>query len=196
MTQMPGTSAPEGPHSDVAPEPLAQRHRSFSQRLVAALKLDSDLYEEVEHDPTALGHAAGVVALAAVASAIGALGIAGPGALLGGLLGTFVSWAVWTAIVWLVGVKIFGHTSDFEELLRTLGFVAAPQLLYVFALVPVAFLQALVALAVLAMTLVAFVRATRQALDVETGRALVVAGLGLLVYVLLGAAFGTIARIG
>ena len=169
--------------------------RSFGQRLLAALKLEAALYEEVEHDASALPQAAGVVALAAVASALGSLGAFGSAALLSGLIAAFVSWVLWAAIVWLVGVKVFAHTSDFEELLRTLGFVAAPQLLYVLAIIPFGLWQALVALVVVVMTLVAFVRATRQVLDVDTGRALVVAGLGVLAYLLLGAAFAAVARI-
>ena len=58
----------------------------------------------------------------------GALGsVAIPGA----LISAFASWMLWAAIVWVVGVKLFRHSSSYEELLRTLGFVAAPQLLYV-----------------------------------------------------------------
>lgn len=168
--------------------------RSFGQRVVAALKLDATLYEEVEHDPRALPQAAGVVALAAVASALASLAVFGSAGLLSGLVSAFVSWLLWAAIVWLVGVKLFDHRSDFEELLRTLGFVAAPQLLYVLALIPLGFWQGLVALTVLVMTLVGFVRATRQALDVDTGRALLVSALGVLVYLLLAAAFGVVGR--
>ena len=33
---------------------------SFGQRLIGAAKLDGETYEEVEHDPGALGQAAGV----------------------------------------------------------------------------------------------------------------------------------------
>ncbi len=168
--------------------------RSFGERIVAALKLEPALYEEVEHDPRALPQAAGGVALAAVASAIGSLGTFGSAALLSGLIAAFVSWLLWAAIVWLVGVKIFDHRSDFEELLRTLGFVAAPQLLYVLALIPIGVWQVIVGLVVLVMTLVAFVRATRHALDIDTGRALVVAALGVLVYLLLVASFGLVGR--
>ncbi|HKK53145.1 MAG TPA: YIP1 family protein [Myxococcota bacterium] len=167
--------------------------RSFGQRVIAALKLDPTVYEEVEHDPEGLGQAAAVVAFAALATAIGAIGVAGTPGVLGGLVSAFVTWAVWTTLVWLIGVKIFDHSSDFEELLRTLGFVAAPQLLYVLAVVPFAPWRLLVGVVVLAMTVVAFVRAVRHALDVDTGRALLVAALAAGAQFLIVAAFGLVA---
>jgi len=179
-----------------APRAMSRGARSFGERLIAALKLETALYEEVEHDQSALGQAAVVVGLAALASAVGALGVLGPGAILAGLVAAFVSWLVWTALVWLVGVKMFGHTSDFEELLRTLGFVAAPQILNVLMLVPFAIVQSLVGIAVLAMTAIAFIRATREALDIDTPKAVGVAALGVVVYVVLAAAFGTGAYFG
>lgn len=173
----------------------ATARRSFGERLLAALALKADLYEEVEHDPGALPQAAAVVALSGVATAVASLASFGAAGLLSGLLAAFFGWLVWTAIVWLVGVKLFDHRSDFGELARTLGFVAAPQLLYLLAAIPFPVWQGLVALLVLGMTVVAFVRATRQALDVDTGRALLVAALGVVAYVLLGLLFAAAARL-
>lgn len=175
------------------PELHAPRRRAFGERLMAALRLESELYEEVEHDPHALGQAASVVALAGIASAFGALGTIGAPAILSGLLAAFLGWLLWTALVWAVGVQVFHHTSDFQELLRTLGFVSAPQLLYVFVLIPVAPLQWAIVLAVAVMTAIAFVRAVRQALDVDTGRALFVSGLCLVAYLALVLVLGAIA---
>ena len=51
-------------------EPAVAR-RSFAERLVGAFRLDGSVYEEVANDPRALAHAAGVVACAAAAGAIG-----------------------------------------------------------------------------------------------------------------------------
>jgi hypothetical protein len=187
-TPPPGSTPPPHPGSPPAPE----QRRSFGERFVAALKLETALYKEVEHDPSALPQAAGVVVIAAIASGVGVLGMLGPRALLTGLVSAFVSWVVWTTVVWLIGVKLFDHTSDFEELLRTLGFVAAPQALYILMLVPFDLFRAIVGGVVVAMTLLGFVRATREALDVETGRALLVAVLGILTHLILNAALGTV----
>lgn len=160
--------------------------RSFVQRVVAVLKLDASVYEEVEHDPGALGQAALVVILASFASALAALGIVGVRGVIGGLVLSAIIWLLWTSLVWLIGVKILDHSSDFEELLRTLGFVAAPQLLNVLQVIPVGFVQVLVTLAVAVLTTIAFVQAVRQALDVDTGRALGVALLAVFTYLLVG----------
>jgi hypothetical protein len=179
---------PTSTHEAIETTPGASRN--FASRLVAALRVDASLYEEVEHDPRALGQATAVVALAGIASGIGALGVIGASALPSGVVSTFLAWLIWTAVVWLIGVKLFHHTSDFEELLRTLGFVAAPQLLYVLAVIPIALIQGLVALLVLALTVVAFVRAVRQALDVDTGRAFFVSALSVAAYLVVAIVFG------
>lgn len=195
MQDEPRVTGPESSGIDGGAEQAGTRapRRSFSERLLAALKLDPTVYEEVEHDPEALGQAAAVVAFAALAGAIGAIGVAGTRGVLAGLVSAFVTWVVWSALVWLIGVKLFDHSSDFEELLRTLGFVAAPQLLYVLAVVPFPPWRLLVGIVVLGMTVVAFVRAVRHALDVETGRALTVAALAAATQILIMAGFGLIA---
>jgi hypothetical protein len=174
------TSSPAGP-------------RSFGQRLLAAFKLEADLYEEVEHDPGALAQAAGVVALAAVARGLVFMDAPGFGGLLGGIVGGFVQWFVGTALIWAVGVWWFEYTSDYPELLRTLGFASAPQLLYVIAVIPLGPIQVIVALAVAALSVAAWVIACRQALDVTTGRALFVCVLALLLSIGLGIVFGGLA---
>jgi hypothetical protein len=161
---------------------------SFGSRLRAALWLEPSLYESVEADPRALGQAATVVALAGIANGIGALPTSGAGALIGGLAMSFVAWLMWAGVVWLIGVKLFEHSSNFEELLRTLGFAAAPQLLYVLGWIPV--LGAVVALVVLVMTGIAIFRAMRAALDVDSGRALFLALLAVVAYALLRALLG------
>jgi hypothetical protein len=155
---------------------------------VAALKLDASVYEEVEHDPTALPQAFSLVFMAAVAAAIGYAGLFGLGSIVSAIASGLLAWVVWTGIVWLVGVRIFGHTSNPEELLRTLGFVAAPQLLFVLLVIPVPLVRSLVGFAVLVMTVIAFVRATRCALDVETGRGLMIAGLCIIAHLVLSTA--------
>src|SRR5262245_39456737 len=115
-----------------APGPV--RH-SFLERVIGALRLDAATYEEVEHDPSSLGQAAGVVALTALAAAIGASSRGG-GSAVGTVLGALVGWLVSTAFVWVVGVRFMNHTSDYRELLRTLGFASAPQGLLVVAGIP------------------------------------------------------------
>jgi len=161
--------------------------RSFGERLVGALKLDAKVYEEVEHDAGALPQAAGVVVLAAVATAIGHPAAEGVG-MLGSLVGSLVGWALSAGFIWIVGVRLFEHTSDYQELLRTIGFAQAPQVVMLAGIVPI--LGGLVVLVAAAWGLAAYVIAVRQALDVSTGRAVWVCilafGLAVLSVALLG----------
>jgi hypothetical protein len=145
---------------------------SFSQRVVGALQLDAAIYEEVEHDPGALGQAALVVLLAAVATALGAPDGQASAGVIGAALGSFAGWAVSAGFVWFVGVRWMKHTSDFQELLRTIGFASAPQIAMILAVVTV--LATPVALLVAVWGIAAYVVAVRQALDVTTGRAIFV----------------------
>jgi len=160
------------------PEHPSPVRRSFLERILGALRLDAETYDEIEHDESALGQAAGVVALAAIAAAIGSAGSGGGGGAVGAVLGSMVGWLVSTGFIWVVGVYWMKHTSDYRELLRTLGFANAPNLLAVVGGVP-----ALGGLAMLVgglWSLAAFVVAARQALDVTTGRALWVCFLAVL----------------
>ena len=159
------------PTSVTSPSPPNVGPRSFVDRLLGALQLDATVFSEVEHDDDALPQAAGVVALAALASGIGGVS-AGGGGLVAGVVGAVVGWLIGAGIVWLVGVRIMEHSSDYPELLRTIGFASAPQILMVLAFIPM--LGWLVRLAVFGWGLAAYVIAVREALDVDTGRAVLV----------------------
>jgi len=143
---------------------------AFGERLVRALRLDASLYEEVEHDPSALPQALGVVSLAAVATGLGNPTTFGVIAPVGGLISAYLGWLASAALIWVVGVRMLNHTSDYGELLRTLGFAASPQIVMVVGVVPV--LGALAWPLVWLWVVAAYVVAVRQALDVSTGRAL------------------------
>ena len=151
----------------------------FTERMVGAATLDVPIYEEVEHDREATGQAAGVVALVAVASAIGAVGHGGFG-IIGGLLSAFVGWFIWAAVTLFIGTRVFAGTADMGEMLRTLGFAQAPGVLKILGIVPI--LGWLVLPAVGIWMLVCGVVAVRQALDFTTGKAIGTVVLGWLCY--------------
>jgi len=110
-------------------------HSSFLQRLLGAATFRINTYEEVEHDPSATGQAAGVVGLVAVAAAVGSLdtGIYG---LAAGVIGAYLGWALWSGTCYLVGVQLFEGTADWGELLRTIGFAQAPGILLALRILP------------------------------------------------------------
>jgi hypothetical protein len=151
--------------------------RSFIDRMKGAAFFDVDTYEEVEADTTATGEAAGVVALVAIASAIGASG-GGMYAIVWGLVSAFVGWLLWAGITYIIGDKMLGGTATWGELLRTLGFAQAPGILMVFRIIPI--LGWGVAVVVGLWTLVTGIIAIRQALDFGTGKAILTAVLGVI----------------
>lgn len=157
--------------------------RSFVERLIGALMLDASVYEEVEHDPSALGQAVGVVALAALATAIGSPAVHGVGGFFAQLISSVIAWLLGTAVIWLIGVVAMKCTSDYLELLRTLGFTQAPILISVVGIIR--FIAPLVGLVAGVWALIAYVIGVRQALDVSTGRAIVVCVIALAIYFLI-----------
>ncbi|MGH7445319.1 MAG: YIP1 family protein, partial [Longimicrobiales bacterium] len=147
---------------------------SWGERVIGAAKLDINTYEEVEADEGATMQAAGVVALAAIAQAVGAsaAGLNPIVAAIGGLLG----WALWSGVTYLIGAHLFKGTATWGELLRTLGFAQSPGFLYVLAFIPV--LGWVLGIAIAIWILIAGIIAIRQALDITTGRAIGVAIIG------------------
>jgi hypothetical protein len=153
--------------------------------------LHIDSYEEVEADQTATGQAAGVVALVAVAQAIGGAGKGGSG-ILSGAISALLGWLLWASITYLIGAKLLGGTATWGELLRTIGFAQTPGLLHVLGIIPV--LGGVIRFGVAIWVLLAGIIAIRQALDVGTGKAILTAVLGWLVIVLPLAILAAVAR--
>jgi hypothetical protein len=159
---------------------ISPRHR-WTDRLKGAALLHIDTYEEVEADQTATGQAAGVVALVAIAQAIGGAGEGGFG-IRAGLISALLGWLLWAGITYLIGAKLLGGTATWGELLRTIGFAQTPGVLHVLGIIPV--LGGIIRFAVAIWVLIAGIIAIRQALDVGTGKAILTAVLGWLVIVL------------
>jgi hypothetical protein len=165
----------------------AMTGRSITDRMRGAALLDVPTYEEVEHDETATGQAAVVVALYAVAAAIGNVGHGGRG-IIGAIVGAFVGWVLWSGVTYLGGGRVFKGTATWGEMLRAIGFAMSPGVLLVLGIIPI--LGGLVRLVVGIWILVTGVIAIRQALDFTTGKALLTALLGWLVMVVVGAVLG------
>jgi hypothetical protein len=153
--------------------------RSIWGRMRGAAALDPATYEDVEHDPSATVQAAVVVGLTAAAQAI-AVSQNGRASIVGAVAAALVGWLIWAGIAYLIGVRVFGGTATWGELLRTLGFAQSPNVLAVFALLPLVgwFVEA----ALFFWILVAAIVAIRQALDVGTARAILTAALGWLLF--------------
>lgn len=158
----------------------------YVERLIRACKLDPDLYEEVEADPSANGQAVLTVALSSIAAGFG-------GSLSGGVYGLLLhivvalgGWYIWAFLSYVIGTRLLPQaqtSADMGELLRCTGFSSAPGLLQIFgafSLFPR--IGNIIRLVAAVWMLAAFVVGVRQALDYSgTGRALAVCLLGWVV---------------
>jgi len=170
----------------------------FFRKLVRAAKLDSNLYEAIEHDPTALKHALVAIIFINVCSVIGSViydmrlygktistrDLPIVGSIVGqAILVALVKWLILTGLIYLVGVKVFKGTAGFREIQRTIGFAYVPIALQL--LLPLFSLYEW-ALLVLVSTnfwmIAALVIAVRQSLDLSTQKAFVIVALTGTVY--------------
>ena len=163
--------------------------RSIWDRMKGAAMLDVATYEEVEADTTATSQAAGVVAIVAAAAAIGGARD-GTGGIIGGLISAFLFWLIAAGLTFLIGTRLFKGTATWGELLRTLGFAQSPGVLYVLGIIP--FVGGLARFAGAVWILVASIIAIRQALDFDTGKAILTAVIAWLVPVILMAILATV----
>ncbi len=158
------------------------------QRMIGVLQLDVPTFEQIEHDATATGQAAGVVAIAAVCQAIGSsvsAGIWGGGAgpnFLVTLIAAFVGWVVWSALTYWIGTSLFDARADLGEMLRVIGFAQTP---LVFAVVP-----CFGALVGGIWALVASFIAIRQGLDLDNTKTFITIIVGFLAYVVISVVAG------
>ncbi|HKJ95528.1 MAG TPA: YIP1 family protein [Gammaproteobacteria bacterium] len=160
---------------------------TFTERMIGAARLDAAIYEEVEHDPDAIGQAVGVVVLSSLAAGIGSMLYTG--VLQGLVLGTvaaLVGWVIWAFLTWIIGTRLLpeeGTEADMGQLLRTIGFSAAPGILRVFGLIPL--IGGPIMLICNIWMLVTMVIGVRQALDyTSTWRAAGVCVIGWIALVI------------
>lgn len=179
------------------------------ERIMGVFRLDKKTFEAIEADTTATSQAAIIVALVGVLAAIGAaigaamanrilsttlpdlqaqLGGSLPfnvptlspiGAFLNALVGAFVAWIVWSALTYFIGTRVFKGQSNFNEMLRMIGFAQAPRLLSVFAFIPC--IGGLLSFAGWIWSLVASYIAVREGLDIDNGKTILTVVISFLV---------------
>lgn len=103
----------------------------FIRRVLGALSLDPPTYEDVEADRTALPQAALVVLLAGLGAGVGTAGLGdGAGRAIAVVTAaSVVAWVAWALVVHQVGARLLAEPDtvvDRGQVLRTLGFAAAP----------------------------------------------------------------------
>ena len=162
---------------------------TFGDRVVGALKLDANTFEDIERDPTAMGQAVGIIALAALASNLGQIWRLGFGVMLIGVCSSLVGYVIWSVVVWLAGTKLMpdpATKADFPETFRTIAFAAAPGLIGIVTIIPFLgwVLMLILTPVILIWSMAAMVVAVRSVLDYsETFKAVIVVLIGFVVYV-------------
>ena len=106
----------------------------FLNRIFRSVKIDPEVFNEVQKDKKATISAAIVVILSSSAAGIGAASL-GAGNFILAPIFSLISWFVWAYIVYFVGVKLFPDpktkTTQFA-LLRAIGFSSAPGMIRIF----------------------------------------------------------------
>jgi hypothetical protein len=143
---------------------------TYIRRLVGAFALDPVAYEDIEGDTNATSQAGLTVLLSSGAAGIGAQGFGGEWwAVLPLTITTLLAWAAWALLTFEIGTRVLPGArthSDLGELMRTIGFAAAPGLLLVLGALPGMAVPIFV-MASLWM-LAAMIVAVRQALDYDS----------------------------
>ena len=159
--------------------------RSITDRMLGALRLDVETYEEIEADKKATGEAAFVIVASSLVAAAGYALLQG-GTVNAGFLGAIaelIAWAIYAWLAYLVGTKLIpgkDTRSTWGEVARTLGYATTPR--FALLLVAIPGLSGLVRIVVALWILVATVVALRSALDIGTVRAIIVAVLASIAY--------------
>ena len=110
----------------------------FFNRVFRSIKIDPDVYDEVQKDKTATLSAAIVVVMSSLAAGIAAKHLGASNFILAPIL-SLLSWFVWAYIVYFVGVKLFPDPktkTTHAALLRAIGFSSAPGIIRVFGFTP------------------------------------------------------------
>lgn len=139
-------------------------------RMLGAARLDSHTYEDVERDRGATLQALIIVVLVTIAGIVGELlsgeDIKVVNAVIVGVIGGVVSWALWAMGTYIVGATILKTAqteADWGQLARCTGFAQTPRLFYVLSFIPV--VGGLIVLVAFIWSFVAMLVAVRQALD-------------------------------
>lgn len=154
-------------------------------RIMRVLRLDTPVFSEIANDPAATSQAGIIVVAVSLLSGIGA-GLRGQffsrlaWELIAGLV---LGWLLWAVVTYFIGTSLFGGKATVEEMLRVLGYASAPRLLGFFAFIRC--LGGLAALIGAVLALVAGIIAVREAMEFDTGKAVITVVIGWLVFLVL-----------
>ncbi len=151
-------------------------------RIVRAIRLDWTVFREIAQDREAMKQAAIIVVVVSFLAALGGAGTqliaqVDAGAAFFGFFvdwmvnGILIGWIGWSILTYLVGTLLFKGQSDIQEMMRVLGFASAPRLLGLLGFLPcIGWIFPFVGMI---LALIAGVIAIREAMDFDTGKAII-----------------------
>lgn len=163
----------------------------LTDRIIGAITFKREVYAEVENDTSFTQTAWVIVVVVSLLAQLGAFASAGRGLIswiLAAIIGTVfavIAFAVGAFVISWVGKQLFQADVSFEELVRTLGLAyvwKAVGVLGILGFIP--FLSCLlvpVSIAVWVASLVAWLFAAKEALDLDWGQTAVTVIIGLVV---------------
>ena len=164
-------------------------------RMLGAVRMNVDTYEDVEGDRSATWQAMAVVVIVSICTGVGVMlsgAISGEESVdildlvLGVILG-IVGWALWALVTWIVGTTLLktpATDADWGQLARGTGFAQAPGIFRIFVFVPG--VGGLIGLLALIWQIACMIIAVRQCLDyTSTWRAFFVVLISLIPYAIL-----------
>ena len=164
-------------------------------RMLGAIRMNVDTYEDVEDDRSATWQAMAVVVIVSICTGVGVMlsgAISGEESvdilrLVFGVILGIVGWALWALVTWIVGTTVLktpATVADWGQLARGTGFAQAPGIFRVFFFVPV--VGPLIGLVALIWQIACMIIAVRQCLDyTSTWRAFFVVLISLIPYAIL-----------
>lgn len=151
------------------------------------MRLDVNLYEDVEHDRSALGQSLTVIILSSIAAGIGSFNVMQPYQIVINILAALLGWLLWAYITMIIGSKLLPEPTTevtYGQMIRTTGFASSPGLLRLFGFIP--FIGPIIFIVAQIWMLLAMIIAVKQALDYQNRvRPFVVSIIGWLVQFLL-----------
>jgi hypothetical protein len=172
----------------------------LGERLRRLVTLDTSVFEEVRTDAASTIPAIVVAAVATLLFGAGGWlwwvfadlpdsGDIFVKSLIVGSILSAVLWAVWLAIVYVILTQVFRARADVNELVRVMGFAAAPLALGILMFIPA--LEFGIALTAVAIFFGANVVAVQTATDAPAGRVLAANGAGFLIWAIVLGLFVT-----
>jgi hypothetical protein len=161
-------------------------------RIIRAIRLDPRLYREAAETEAYTTEAFLIVLVTALLSAVGtAVGASRPlvAFFTQAINSILVGWVAWAFVAYVVGA-LFGGQSTVNELLRALGYAAAPRFLGLLGFIPC--VGWVFIFAAWLISLAAGIVAIREAMEFDTMKALITAGIGWAISVVFAVAFGLI----